>query len=88
MEEFRVALFAVAPITCLACMVLLARGYVRTRQRILLWSTLCFVGQTIANVALFADLVLLPQIDLRWLRLGSAFVGMLFLLYGFITESD
>lgn len=88
MEQFRIFVFAIAPLTSLACTVLLFRGYVATRQSILLWSGLCFVGQTIANAALFADLVLFPQIDLRPLRIGSALIGMLFLLYGFITESD
>jgi uncharacterized protein DUF5985 len=88
MEQFRILVFAIAPLTSLACMVLLFRGYLDGRQRILLWSALCFVGQAIANAALFVDLVLLPQIDLRPLRLGSALIGMLFLLYGFITESD
>jgi hypothetical protein len=88
MEQVGIFIFAIAPLTSLACMVLLFRGYVGSRQRILLWSALCFVGQTIANAALFADLVLFPQIDLRPLRLGSALVGMLFLLYGFLTESD
>ena len=89
METFKVILFLVAVITCLACTVLLFRGYIQARQRILLWSTLCFVCLTINNLLLFIDLVVLPEeIDLRVFRHSAALVGMLFLLYGFIRESE
>ena len=82
-----VTLLLLAALTSLACMVLLLRAYLANRQPILLWSALCFVGQTVNNLALFVDLVVLPDIDLRILRLGAALVGMLFLLFGFIRES-
>jgi hypothetical protein len=81
-------LIAVAPLTSCACMLLLFREYFRSRHRLLLWSALCFVGQTVNSVSLFADLVVLPDTDLRLLRLGAALAGMLFLIYGFIRESE
>jgi hypothetical protein len=43
---------------------------------------------TINNIALFLDLVIFPEVDLRLLRLGAAMVGMLFLLYGFVGDTD
>ena len=86
MYTFKVVLFLIAVLTSLACMVLLFRAYVRTRVRILLWSALCFVGQTVNNIALFVDLILLPDMDLRMVRLSAALIGMLFLIYGFIRE--
>jgi len=81
-------LYALAALTSLVCMVLLFRGYIESRQRLLLWSALCFIGLTINNLLLFVDLVIFLDLDLRLYRLTAALAGMLFLLYGFIFESD
>jgi len=89
METFKIVLFVLAIATSLACTVLLFRSYLNTRLRILLWSSLCFVCLTANNVLLFIDVVMLPQtIDLRAARHAMALIGMLFLLYGFIRESE
>jgi hypothetical protein len=88
MAGLKAGLYLLALITCMACTVLLLRDYLRTRARLLLWSTLCFVGLSINNALLFADLVLFPTNDLRVLRAFAALVGMAFLLYGFIWEAD
>jgi hypothetical protein len=70
------------------CSLLLLRGYARVRQRLLLWSGLCFAGLTASNVLLVIDLVFLPtEINLYVWRLATAAVAMLVLLYGLITES-
>ena len=73
--------------TSILCAILLARGYLRTRTRLLLWSTLCFVGLAINNVLLFVDLVVLPDVDLRLVRSGSALVSLLLLVIGLIWEA-
>lgn len=70
-----------------ACAWLLLRGYLRGRRKLLLWSGLCFTGLAIANLLVFADLVLLPQVDLYRYRLGAAAIAMALLLYGLIWES-
>lgn len=88
MLTFQVVLYLLAVLTSLACTVLLFRSYLDNRLRLLLWSALCFVGLTVNNVAVFLDLVVFPEADLRPLRLGATLVGMLFLLYGFIWESE
>jgi hypothetical protein len=88
MLSFQVGLYLLAVLTSLACTVLLFRSYLDNRLRLLLWSALCFVGLTLNNIAVFLDLVVFPQMDLRPLRLGATLVGLLFLLYGFIWESD
>jgi len=90
METFNFILYLMAVLTCVACTVLLGRSYERTGVRLLLWSTLCFVGLSVSNVLLFFDLVVFsaPDIDLRPWRLGTALGGLLFLLYGFIWESE
>lgn len=83
------SVYILGALTTLLCAVLLLRGYVRGRQRLLLWSGLCFAGLTLSNVLVFIDLVLLPsQIDLYTLRLATAAAAMLVLLYGLIWESD
>jgi len=89
MITFTFVLLALAALTCLACTVLLFRGYARSGMRLLLWSALCFVFLTINNLLLFFDLIVFPEsVDLRPWRLGAALIGLLFLLYGFIFESD
>jgi hypothetical protein len=70
------------------CAFLLLRAYARVRQRLLLWSGLCFVGLTVSNAILFVDLSLMPHISLYTWRLSVAAFSMLLLLYGLVFESD
>ncbi len=88
MDGFKIALYVVAVLSSGACALLLFRGYLRRRVRLLMWSGICFIGLTINNVALFVDLVVLPNVDLRLARLIPALVGMTLLLYGFIWDAD
>ena len=88
MLTFTFVLLALAALTCLACTVLLFRGYARSGMRLLLWSALCFVFLSVNNLLLFFDLIVFAELDLRPFRLGAALIGLLFLLYGFIFESD
>jgi hypothetical protein len=81
-------LYLVAVLSSGACALLLFRGYLRRRVRLLMWSGICFIGLTVNNVALFVDLVVFPDLDLRLARLIPALVGMTLLLYGFIWDSD
>ena len=61
MNAFKIALYLVAIVSSATCAILLLRAYVHRRVRLLMWSGICFVGLTINNVALFADLVVFPQ---------------------------
>lgn len=70
------------------CAFLLLRAYARVRQRLLLWSGLCFAGLTVSNAILFVDLALVPSATLYAWRLSVAAASMLLLLYGLIFESD
>lgn len=88
MNDLKIVLYAVAVVSSGACAVLLFRGYVRQRLRLLMWSGICFICLTINNVALFVDLIVFPDIDLRLARLIPALTGMTLLLYGFIWDSD
>jgi hypothetical protein len=82
------AVYILGALTTLACAVLLLRGYTHTKKRLLLWSSLCFVGLTISNVLIFVDLVMFPQVDLYLWRLSTAALGMALLLYGLIWDSE
>jgi len=88
MQTVNFILYVLAVLTCLACTVLLWRSYKRTGLRLLLWSALCFVGLSVSNLLLFFDLVVFLELDLRPWRLCAALVGLAFLLYGFIFESE
>jgi hypothetical protein len=88
MITFNFVLLGLAVLTCLACTVLLFRGYARSGMRLLLWSALCFVFLTLNNLLLFFDTIVFAELDLRPFRLGAALAGLVFLLYGFIFESD
>ncbi len=88
MEGVKLALYVLAILSSLACATLLTRAYLQRRVRLLMWSAICFVGLTINNVALFIDLVLFPDVDLRVLRLVPALLGMSCLLFGFILDVE
>ena len=80
--------YVLCSLTSLACSVLLLRGYRRSRVRLLLWSSLCFLGLTISNILLFTDLVILPQIDLSLWRSLATLAGLLVLIYGLIWDAS
>jgi hypothetical protein len=83
------AVYILGTLVALCCAILLLRGYARGRQRLLLWSGLCFFGLAISNFLVFLDLVVYPtQVDLYPLRLATAAVAMLLLLFGMIWEAE
>lgn len=88
MMRVDVLLSLLALFTSFAVMALLFRGYSKSGLRLLLWSALCFVFLTLNNVLLFIDLVTPPALDFRPYRLAAALAGALFLLYGFVWESE
>lgn len=83
MASVQIVLYLLAGLTCFACTVLLVREYLKTRARLLLWSSLCFTCLSLNNLLLIADLVVYPGNDLRLIRVLASLTGMLFLLYGF-----
>jgi hypothetical protein len=79
--------YLLCALTSIACAALLIRGYQKARERLLLWTSLCFIGLAINNVLLFVDLVVIPSVDLSLLRSGTALAAMAVLLYGLIWEA-
>ena len=71
------------------CLVLLARAYLRTRTKLLLWSALAFVWLSLNNLLVIVDLLILPtSIDLSVFRLLASLVGVGVLIFGFVWEAD
>jgi hypothetical protein len=69
------------------CAMLLLREYRRSRARLLLWSSLSFVGWGINNALVFTDLVVLPHIDLAPARALAGLAAISLLLYGLIWDA-
>lgn len=78
--------YLLCALTSIGCAVLLVRSWRRNRTRLLLWSSVCFVGFAVNNVLLFIDLVLVPH-DLSILRAATAFVAITALLVGLIWNA-
>lgn len=83
------AVYLLGMFVALACGVLLARGYKHSRQRLLLWSSICFLGLALSGALTFLDLSILPPaIDLHMARRAVTAASMLVLLYGLIWDSE
>lgn len=78
--------YALCALTSALCAALLVRSYLWTRSRLLLWSSLCFIGLAINNALLFIDMVLVPSVDLAIFRTGSALIAMTLLVFALIWE--
>ena len=79
--------YVLCALTSVVCAGLLLRSYNANRSKLLLWSTLCFIGLAINNIFLFVDLVVVPDIDLRLARSGSAISALALLTFGLVWES-
>jgi hypothetical protein len=80
--------YLLCAVTSMFCAALLMRSYRRQRTRLLMWSTLCFVGLALNNILLFVDLVLVPELDLALIRTGTALVATVLLVIGLIWEAS
>jgi hypothetical protein len=81
-------IYTLCTLTSLACAWLLLASYRRTGHRLLFWSGASFVAMTVNNLFLVLDKVVFPDVDLLPVRLLSALVAMLLLLYGLIYEKE
>lgn len=81
------AIYVLCAATCLFCFGLLLRGFMRTGNRLLLWSSAGFLAFTIANVLLVLDLVFFKNLDLLLYRNVATLLGLVLLLCGLILNS-
>lgn len=81
--------YSLCALTSLACFILLLRGWLASRARLLFWSALCFAGMAVNNVMLVVDKLVLPtQVDLSLWRLTAALAAVLLLLFGLVWGED
>lgn len=81
------AVYILCALASMTCSALLLRTYLRSRARLLLWSSLCFIGLALNNILLFLDLVIVPDTDLSILRGLVALASVALLNFGLIWES-
>ena len=87
-SSFALSVYLLCVLTSAVCAVLLGRSYLRTRMRLLLWSSLCFVLLAANNLVVVIDLAVLPAVDLRLLRHALSLGAVLLLLIGFIWDRE
>jgi hypothetical protein len=74
--------------TSTLCAGLLARSWLASRVRLLLWSALCFAGLAVNNLLLFTDKVIAGNAaDLSVARSVSALIAVCVLLFGLVWET-
>lgn len=81
------AAYLLCALSSLICFALLLKAYLKTQQRLLLWSSACFFFYLIQNVILFADLVIVPQVDLMVWRTSAGLCGSALFLFALIWET-
>lgn len=86
--SFPAAVYLLCFLTSSACALLLARTYLRTGARLLLWSALCFLLLAANNLAVILDLLVLPDWDFRLVRSLLALAAVGVLLFGFIWDEE
>ena len=86
--SFQASVYLLCFLTSAGCAALLARRYLASRTRLLLWTALCFGLLTLNNLLLFVDVVLLPSINLLALRHTASLGAIVVLLIGFIWDAD
>jgi hypothetical protein len=84
------AVYILCALTSIACAVMLLRGYLRSKARFLLWSSLCFLGMMTNNLLLAIDKVFFPDrvIFASELRTAVALLGLLLLLFGLVWDVE
>lgn len=78
--------YILCALTSVLCATLLIRSWLRIRVRLLLWSSLCFVGLAINNVLLFVDRIVVPDVDLALVRSSTALFAVSLLVAALIWE--
>ena len=80
--------YVLCALTSAACAVLLWRGYRQSRARLLMWSSICFIGLALNNVLLIVDVRVLTQVDLALWRSVPALIGVAALVYGLVWDLE
>lgn len=85
---FQSIVYILCFLTSAACAWLLFASFLKVRQRLLAWSALCFGLIAAANLLVFVDIIVLPDVDLLLLRQLMNFVAIAVMIYGLVVEID
>jgi hypothetical protein len=87
-DAFPAVVYILCFLTSAACAWLLGRSYRSTRTRLLLWSSVCFGFLAANNLVLVLDLLVVPSLDLRLVRLALALAAVVSLIWGFVWQME
>jgi hypothetical protein len=79
--------YGLCALTSGICVLLLFRGYLKTKMKLLLWSTVCFLCLMLSNILVYVDLIIYPDIDLFLVRNCLVTLGLGILIHGMIKET-
>ena len=82
------AVYILSALISLACAALLLRTFAQTRNALLVWAAICFLGLSLNNALLFVDKVVVTDVDLSLWRTVPALAGMLALVVGLLWEES
>lgn len=82
------AVYLLCAATSLLCAILLLRSYREGGVRLLLWSGLCFVFLFLSNSMVVIDFRVVHSHNLALARVVPALIGVGFLLYGLVWDSE
>lgn len=80
--------YGLCAVTSLACFGLLLREHMRARSLLAFQCGIAFLCFAVANVILFVDLIVLPQIDLRLWRNLITLLGVVCLLLAVTRDHE
>ena len=87
-QTFPAAVYILCFLTSSACAWLLGRSYLRSKARLLLWSSASFLLLAGNNLLLVLDLLVFPDVNLRTGRLLLSLAAVSVLLFGFIWDLE
>ena len=87
-QTFPALVYILCFLTSSACAWLLGRSYARSRTKLLLWSSACFVLLAGNNLMLVIDLLVFPDVNLRISRLLLALAAVSVLIFGFVWDLE
>lgn len=82
------AVFILCFLTSSACAFLLARNYLRTRSRFLMWCALCFGLLAMNNLVILIDALGLVDGNVSLVRASFSLAALAVLLFGFIWDVE
>ena len=81
-------IYTLCAVTSILCALLLFRGWLQTRTKLLFWSALCFAGLAGTNFMLVLDELVYTNIDMILPRLWVSLGAVLLMLYGLIIADE